>query len=99
MATEDPGLYGSSYPLDPELHVAGGQGMTVGPGQALAQVEDVPEPVVGDLPPLRERRHDRTLGPRFHEPVEELHAELDVRPRDRGGWIGVVRNEARRDSK
>ena len=67
--------------------------------QPLAQVEDVAQPVVGDLPALGERRHDRPLRPRLDEPVEELHAELDVRPRDRRLRVGVVRQEARPDAQ
>ena len=66
-------------------------GVAVGPRQPLAQMEHVAQAVVGDLPALGERRHDRALGPRLDEPVEQLHAELDVRPRDRGARVGVVR--------
>ena len=82
------------HALDAELDVVRGQRRAVRPGQPFAQVEDVAQAVVGDLPALGERRHDRPLRPRLDEPVEELHAELDVRPRDRRLRVGVVRQEA-----
>ena len=62
-------------------------------------MEDVSKAVVGDVPPLRERGHDRALRPCFDEPVEQLHAQLDVRPGDRRFRVGVVRQEARGDAK
>ena len=83
------GTLGIENALDPELDVVSRQRRPVRPGEALAEVEDVAEPVVGDLPALRERWDDRPLRPRLDEPVEELHAELDVRPRSpRGFGIG-----------
>jgi hypothetical protein len=85
------------HAFDAELHVAGGERRAVGPGQPVPEVEDVAETVVGDLPPIGERGHDRALGPLLHQPVEQLHAELDVGPGDRGARVGVVRQEAGRD--
>ena len=62
-------------------------------------MKDVAQAVRGDLPTLREGGNERTFRPRLHQPVEELHAKLDVRPGDRGLRIGVVRQEARRNSQ
>ena len=73
----------------------GGERRAVGPRQPFAQVEDVVKAVVRDLPALGERRDDRPLGPGLDEPVEELHAGLDVRPGDRALRVEVVGQEAR----
>ena len=64
------GALGIEDALDPELDVVGGERSAVGPGQAVAEMEDVPEPVVRDLPALGQRGHDRPLGPRLDQPVE-----------------------------
>jgi len=87
------------HPLDPELDVVGGERSAVGPGQPVAEMEDVPEPVVRDLPALGERGDDRPLRPRLHEAVEELHARLDVRPRDGALRVEVIGQEARPDAQ
>ena len=60
-------------------------------------MEDVAQAVVRDLPALGEGWDDRPLRPCLDEAVEELHARLDVRPRDRALRIEVVGQEARRD--
>src|SRR5438874_12920312 len=60
-------------------------------------MEDVAQAVVRDLPALGEGWDDRPLRPCLDEPVEELHARLDVRPRDRALRIEVVREVARRE--
>ena len=93
------GRVGVQHALDAELDVVGGERATVGPCQTLPKMEHVAKAVVGDLPPLGERRHDRALWPRFDEPVEQLHAQLDVRPGDRRPWVGIVRQEAAGDPK
>ena len=67
--------------LDPELHVARGERPAVRPRQPFAEREDVPQPVLGDLPPLRERRDDRRFGPTLNEPVEQRHLHLHIRQR------------------
>src|SRR5262249_59584392 len=92
------GTRGIEHALDPELDVVRGERRAVGPREAVAQVEDVAEAVVGDLPALGERRDDRALRPGFDDAVEEMHARLDVRPRDRRLRVDVVRQEARRDA-
>src|SRR5947208_3536662 len=62
-------------------------------------MEDVAEAVVRDLPAFGESGDDRPLRPSLDETVEELHARLNVRPRDRTLRVEVVREEARRDTK
>ena len=59
-------------------------------------MEHVSQAVVGDLPSVGERRHDRALGPLLDETIEQLHAELDVGPRDRRPGVVVPRAVARR---
>ncbi len=83
-------------PLDPVLDVVCGQGCPIRPRRSLAEVEDVVQAVVGDLPALGERGHDRALGPGLHETVEHLHAELDVGPRDRPRRIDELGEGGRR---
>ena len=92
-----PGRHGIEDALDAELDVARRERRPVGPHQPLAEMEHVPQAVVGDLPSVGERRHDRALGPLLDEPIEQLHAELDVGPRDRRPGVVIPRAVARRD--
>jgi hypothetical protein len=85
------------YALDPELDVVRGQRVAVRPARPGVQVEQVAKPVGRDLPPLGERRHDRPLRPRLDQPVEQLHAELDIRPGDGRIRISVAGEDARRN--
>ena len=96
---DEPGASGFRTRLMPNSTSWAVSGVAVGPRQPFAQVEHVAQAVVRDLPRLGERGHDRALGPLLDEPVEQLHAELDVRPCDRRARVGVVRQEARRDAQ
>ena len=86
-------------PLDPELDVVRGERAAVRPPQAVAEVEHVPQAVVRDLPSLGEGRNDRPFRPLLDQAIEQLHAELDVRPRDGRLRIRVVGQEARGHSQ
>ncbi len=68
------GRVGVEHPLDTELHVVSSQRDAVRPRQAVAQLEQVAQTVVGDLPRLREVGNDRAFGPLLDQPVEKVHA-------------------------
>jgi len=90
----DAGPLRIEHPPQAEDPIVGGERLAVRPAQTLAEMEDVAETVVRDLPALGERRDDRPVRPGLDEPVEELHAEVDVGPEARVARVEDARDVA-----